>query len=139
MSSENKSVIKRYVEEFKNKANIDIVDEMFTPNFRHHMKDPRLPQGREGIKTLGRAVFTAFPDVEARIEDLIAEGDRVVERTSAGGTHKGEFNGVPATERKVNWTEIHVYRLERHKIAELWSEIDLLGMLTQIGAVPPPR
>ena len=88
------------------------------------------------MKILGGAVLQAFPDVHASILDLIAEGDKVVERTEAGGTHKGEFNGVPPTGRPVKWSELHVYRIENGKIAELWSEIDFMGMMTQMGAIP---
>jgi len=132
----NKSLIREFVNEFKNKANHDIVNDLFSPKFEHHFKDPRLPKGREGMKLLGGIVARAFPDVHATIEDLIAEDDKVVERTTALGTHKGEFNGVPPTGKSVEWTEIHVYRIEDGKVAELWSEIDFLGLLTQIGAMP---
>jgi predicted ester cyclase len=133
---ENKALVRRFSNEFKNKANHGIVDQLMTPNFQHHFKDPRLPKGREGMKILGRGVVSAFPDVHATIQDIIAEGDKVVERTIAHGTHKGEFNGVPPTGRPVTWSELHLYRIENGKIAELWSEIDFLGMMTQIGPLP---
>lgn len=132
----NKAVVRRFSNEFKNKANHGIVDELMTSGFQHHFKDPRLPKGREGMKLLGRSVVQAFPDVHANIQDLFAADDRVVERTEAGGTHKGEFNGVPATGRPVKWSEIHIYRIENDRIAELWSEIDFLGIMMQIGAIP---
>ena len=135
---ENKATIRKFVREFKNKDNMDIVDELFTKTFRHHMKDPRLPPGREALKFIGRSVFEAFPDVKANIEDLLSDGDKVVERTMASATHKGGFNGVPPTGKPVVWTELHVYRFENGKIAELWSEIDFLGIMTQIGALPAP-
>jgi predicted ester cyclase len=138
-SEQNKAVVRRFVREFKNEANLDIVDELFASNFQHHLKDPILPPGREAIKLLGRAVFAAFPDVEANIDDLLADGEKVIERTTAAATHKGEFNGIPPTGKQVAWSEIHIYRLERGKVAELWSEIDFLSILTQIGAIPPPR
>jgi steroid delta-isomerase-like uncharacterized protein len=137
-AAENKDVIRRFVQEFKNKANHGIVDELFTANFSHHFNDPRLPPGREAMKLLGQSVVAGFPDVQATIEDLLAEGDKVVERTTARGTHTGDFNGVPASGKPVTWTEMHVYRFEGGKIAELWSEIDFLGLLTQLGVVPPP-
>lgn len=135
---QNKIVVRRFVEEFKNKANHNIVDELFATNFLHHLKDPRLPPGREAIKLLGKTVVAAFPDVKATIEDLLADGDKVIERTTARATHKGEFSGVPPTGKHVTWTEIHIYRFENGKIAELWSEIDFLGLLMQIGAIPTP-
>ncbi len=133
---ENKALVRRFSNEFKNRANHGIVDELFAPDFQHHFKDPRLPRGREGMKLLGKLVVNAFPDVQTQIEDLIAESDRVVERTNARATHKGEFNGVPATGRPVNWSEIHVYRIDNGRVAELWSEIDFLGIMAQLGAIP---
>ena len=129
-------MIRRFVQEFKNKANHAIVDELFSPRFEHHFKDPRLPKGREGMKLLGGVVVQAFPDVQATIEDLLADDDKVVERTTARATHKGAFNGVPPTGKKVGWSEIHIYRFEGGKVAELWSEIDFLAIMTQIGAIP---
>ena len=88
------------------------------------------------MKALGGVVVKGFPDVQVTIEDLLAEGNEVVERTTARATHKGEFNGVPATGNKVRWSEIHIYRIEGGKVAELWSEIDFLGIMLQIGAIP---
>ena len=95
-----------------------------------------MPPGRPDIKLLGQIIVAGFPDVHATVEELLADGDRVIERTSASATHTGEFNGIPATGNKVAWTEIHIYRLEDGKIAEMWSEIDLLALLAQIGALP---
>lgn len=66
----------------------------------------------------------------------MAVGDKVIERTTAGGTHKGEFNGIPATGKRVEWTEIHIYQLANGKVVELWSEIDFLAILMQLGAIP---
>ena len=138
MSEENKAIVRHFVEEFKNKANHDIVDELFTADFVHHLKDPRLPPGREAMKLLGGSIVSGFPDVQVTVEELLADGDKVIERTTARATHKGEFNGIPPTGKQVVWTEIHIYRLENGKIAELWSEIDLLGLMMQLGAIPPP-
>ena len=137
-AEENKEIVSRFVEEFKNKANHAIVDELFATDFVHHLKDPRLPAGREAIKLLGQSIVAGFPDVQATVEDLLADGDNVIERTTARATHTGEFNGIPPTGNQVAWTEIHIYRLQDGKIAELWSEIDLLGLLVQLGAIPGP-
>ena len=138
VSEANKSVVTRFIAEFKNNANHDIVDDLFTVGFVHHLKDPRLPPGREAMKILGQSIASAFPDVQATAEDLLADGDKVIERTTAVATHTGEFNGIPPTGNPVVWTELHIYRFEDGKIAELWSEIDLLALLTQIGAIPAP-
>ena len=135
-TEDNKKVVSRFVEEFKNKANHDIVDELFTADFVHHLKDPRLPPGSAAMTLLGQSIVAGFPDVRVTVEDLIADGDKVIERTTAMATHTGEFNGIPPTGTQVVWTEIHIYRLRDGKIAELWSEIDLLGLLVQLGAIP---
>ncbi|MCH8298175.1 MAG: ester cyclase [Chloroflexi bacterium] len=134
----NKEVVSRFIEEFKNKANHGIVDELMSPDFVHHLTDPRLPAGRDGITALGQVIVGGFPDVHASVKELLADGDKVIERTQTSATHTGEFNGIPATGRQVGWTEIHIYRLENGKIVELWSEIDLLGLLVQLGAIPGP-
>jgi len=132
----NLEVVSRFIEEFKNNANHGIVDELMSPDFVHHLTDPRLPAGREGIKALGQVIVAGFPDVHASVQDLIADGDKVIERTQTSATHTGEFNGIPATGKQVGWTEIHIYRLADGKIVEQWSEIDLLGLLVQLGAIP---
>lgn len=137
-SEANQAVVNRFIEEFKNNANAGIVDELFTPEFVHHLPDPRLPAGREGLKLVGQAIVAGFPDVQVTVEDLLSDGDRVIERTTARATNTGEFNGIPATGKPVTWTEIHIYRMEDGRIAEMWSEIDLLGLLIQLGAVPGP-
>ncbi len=134
----NLEVVSRFIEEFKNNANHGIVDELMSPDFVHHLTDPRLPEGREGIKILGQVIAAGFPDVHASVQELLADGDKVIERTQTSATHTGEFNGIPPTGRQVGWTEIHIYRLENGKIAEQWSEIDLLGLLVQLGAIPGP-
>ncbi|MCH7737715.1 MAG: ester cyclase [Chloroflexi bacterium] len=135
---ENLEVVSRFIEEFKNNANHGIVDELMSPDFVHHLTDPRLPAGREGIKVLGQVIVAGFPDVHASVQELLADGDKVIERTQTSATHTGEFNGIPPTGKQVGWTEIHIYRLVDGKIAEQWSEIDLLGLLVQLGAIPGP-
>ena len=134
----NKELVARFIDEFKNNANHDIVDELLASDFVHHLTDPRLPPGRDAIKLLGQSIVAGFPDVQATVGELLADGDLVVERTTARATNTGEFNGIPATGNQVTWTEIHIYRLKDGKIVEQWSEIDLLGLLTQIGAIPAP-
>lgn len=134
----NTAVVSRFIEEFKNNANAGIVDELLAPEFVHHLPDPRLPAGREGLKLVGQSIVMGFPHVHVTVEDLLADGDKVIERTTATATHTGEFNGIPPSGNAVTWTEIHIYRLENGKIVELWSEINLLGLLTQIGAIPSP-
>jgi len=134
----NKSVVRKFEEEFKNKANHAIVDELMAPAFQGRGFGPAAID-REGLKQLGKAVSSAFPDVRVTVESIIAEGDLVVTRCSVAGTHKGAFNGVPATGKKVQFTEMHMYQLKGGKIVAQWSNVDVLAILMQIGAVPAPK
>jgi predicted ester cyclase len=132
-AQDNKDIVSRFVKS-SNKANHAIVDELFAANFVHHFKDPRLPAGREAMKLLGGMVVTGFPDVHATVEDLLADGDKVIERTTATGTHKGEFNGVPAHRQAGRLTEIHIYRLADRKIAEPGRR-STFAIMMQVGCI----
>jgi predicted ester cyclase len=77
--------------------------------------------------------------LEVTIEDLVAEGDRVVERLSIHGTHKGMFMGAAPTGRHVTWGFINIYRIANGKVVDLWSEGDHLGLMQQVGLIPPPQ
>lgn len=137
-AAEKKAVVKRFVEEYKNRHNPDIVDELIAENCRVHVPLPGLPQGREGMRRNGQLMCGAFPDVRVEREFFIVEGDIVVERANAAATHKGELVGLAATGRKVNWTELHAYRVEEGQITEVWSEADFLGVMIQLDAVKLP-
>jgi predicted ester cyclase len=128
--------VRRFLEEFKNHANIDIVDETWTKDSVLHLTGFPLPAGREGQKTIGRTIFAAFGDIHVEVNDTIVEGDLVVERHSATAVHKGEFNGIPATGKKVSWTENHIYRIADGKIAETWSEASFHDLMKQISSAP---
>src|SRR5262249_52745333 len=93
-----------------------------------------LPPGRAGMKLNGKIMATAFPDVHVTRDVQVLEGDRVVERATGRATHLGELNGIPATGKRISWTEIHIYRLQKGQIAEVWSEANFLGLMQQITA-----
>ena len=136
MSEEgNKSVIREFTRIFKNEHNVDGVSHLFDKSFVHHLRGP-LPPGFEGLRQVGIMMNGAFPDVVVTEEDLIASGDKVVERSSAAATHKGPMLGTPATNKRIKWSEIHIYRLSDGKIAEHWPEISMMELLQQIGALP---
>jgi ketosteroid isomerase-like protein len=128
------AVVGRFMEEFKNTANLDIVDELFTSDFVLHLPGMQLPPGPQSQKNVGRTIFDAFSDVHVIVNDTIVEGDRVVERHTARARHTGTFNGVPATGQDVGWTENHIYRLKDGKIAEAWSEVSFHDLIAQITA-----
>jgi steroid delta-isomerase-like uncharacterized protein len=137
-ASENKRISRRIAEEGFSRGNEDVFDELVAENFVNHDPSvpPDLPSGREGIKALARFYRSAFPDAQLTVEDQIAEGDRVVTRYTARGTHQGDFAGVPPTGRQVTVTGITIDRIENGKLVESWNELNQLGMLQQLGVVP---
>ena len=137
--AENKDVIRRFVEEIPNLGNVGVTEELLADDFVLHF--PNMPdvKGAEGFKDVPSAIRTAFPDLVETIEELLAEGDFVVERMSLRATHRGEFMGVAPTGKPVSWTAIAIYRLEEGRIAECWLESNLQGLLLQLGVVSAPR
>jgi predicted ester cyclase len=131
----NKKVIREFTRVFKNEHDVNGVGHLFDKNFVHHFRDP-LPAGFEGLRQVGIMMNGAFPDVVVTEEDLVASGDRVVERSSAVATHKGPLMGRPATNKTVKWSEIHIYRMKDGKIAEHWAEIAMMELLQQCGVLP---
>ena len=136
---ENKGLIRRFVEEIPNRGNMAAADELLADGFTVHF--PTLPaiQGAENFVEIPAAIRTAFPDLVETIEDLVAEGDRVVERFTIRGTHLGEFMGQPPTGKKVSWTAIVMYRIKDGRIAECWAEPNFLGLVLQTGAASVKR
>jgi uncharacterized protein YndB with AHSA1/START domain/ketosteroid isomerase-like protein len=130
--SEKVAVVRRFLEEFKNRENLDIVDELMTPDFVLHLPGEKLPPGPASQKAVGKAIFNAFSEVHVTANDTIVEGDRVVERHTARAVHTGVFAGVLATGKKVSWTENHIYRLQDGRIAEAWSEVSFHDLMAQI-------
>jgi predicted ester cyclase len=132
----NKEVVREFTRIFKNEHNVEGVDHLFdTKNFVHHFRTP-VADGFEGLKQIGRMMNGAFPDVVVREEDLIASGDRVVERSSATATHIGSMMGETPTDKSVAWGEIHIYRLRNGKVSEHWAEISTMELLQQIAVLP---
>ena len=83
-------------------------------------------------------LLTAFPDMHAHIHDQVAEGDKVVTRKTFHATHKGEFFGIAPTDKEVRFDAIDIMRIDGGKIVEHWGEVDLLSLMQQLGAIPPP-
>lgn len=95
-------------------------------------------QGRDGLREELAYWYAAFPDLSVTVEDLIAEGDRVVARVASKATHGGDFMGTPPTHRQINVEEIDIFRIENGRIAEIWPMPDIATVLVQIGALDNP-
>lgn len=133
---ENKALIRSFYEEVFNKRNLAAIEGFYTPNHVDHTLPPGLPVSPEGTKQAIAMILTAFPDLYVTIEDMIAEGDRVVTWFQTHGTQQGSLGSIPPTGRHVTVSTIEITRLADGKIAEDWGLDDRLGMLQQLGLVP---
>jgi steroid delta-isomerase-like uncharacterized protein len=140
MSNEqNKELVRQLVEEVFNRGNVSQADKFLAPDFAEREElPPGIPRDREGVKQLTAMFRSAFPDFKATIDDMIAEGDKVVIRQTWSGTHMGEFMGIPATGKRVSFGVIDIIRIADGKFVEHWGQMDSMGMMQQLGAIPAP-
>jgi steroid delta-isomerase-like uncharacterized protein len=138
MSTEdNKTLIRRFFEEAYTKKNLAALEEFIAPNhIDHSAAAASLAVGPEGSRQAIGMMLTAFPDLHVTVEDMIAEGDKVVVRMTMRGTQQGAFGSIPPTGKQVAVSTIDIVRIEGGKIAEEWGIDDMLGMLQQLGVVP---
>ena len=137
---ENKALVRRMFEE-DNKRNLAAVEEIIAPDYVIHGLQalglpPTFTPGLEGWRQMRIAIWTAFPDLHYTLEDLIAEGDKVVCRYTFRGTHRGEFMGAPPTGKQVSMAVIEIDRIGDDKLVETWANVDALGLMQQLGAIP---
>jgi steroid delta-isomerase-like uncharacterized protein len=138
MSDENKTLAARIPLEAFNQGELEVIDEVVADNSIDHGGEvpPDFPPGKEGVKTLVKALRTAFPDLKIKIDRQVAEGDLVVQHVTTTGTMKGEFAGMPPSGKTASWEAIHITRVKDGKIVEHWQVQDQLGMLQQLGFIP---
>ena len=136
VSEQNKALVRRFYEEI-DKGNIDILDELVAEDYIDHNPPPipGLAPGREGLKQAFRIFQHATPGTH-RIEEQIADGDKVVTRLRSTGKHEGDLPGASRTGNNLDMTSITIHRIENGRLAEKWSEKDVLGFLQQIGVMP---
>ena len=137
MIEENKVIVIRLYEEL-DKNNFDIYSELTTPDYLGHFPGSTQPMNREEREQFSRMFYKAFPDGQHTVDDLIAEGDKVAARLTARGTHEGEFQGISPTGKPICFTGMRVFRFINGKIAEEWANLDMLGLMQQIGVVLAP-
>ena len=134
-TEENKAIVRRFLEEVINQKNLAVVDELLASNYVGHIAGMEDVRGSVELKQALTVLFTAFPDYQDTIEDMVAEGDEVVGRWTSPWTHKGEFMGIAATGKQGATTAIAIFRIEEGKIVEEWEMIDMLGLMQQLGAI----
>jgi steroid delta-isomerase-like uncharacterized protein len=136
-----KAFMRRFVEEWnKGKAAaMKMIDEGCATNIVYNSSSGEDIHGLKDYKQFFGVFFDAFPDQHITLEDIVAEGDKVVTRYSLTGTHKGKYAGIPATNKKVKMSVIEIDRVAGGKIIEEWIRLDNLGFMQQLGVIPMPK
>ena len=133
----NKELVRRFYKEVYGDWNMSLVDEVVSPRFTSHDWPKGSPTGPQGFRNFYSAIWSAVPDARYEVDDLIAEGDRVVVRWKLLGTHKGDFRGIAPTGRAIALKGIAIYRVDGGKLMERWVVTDLYGLLEEIRGSSP--
>ena len=136
--TDNKTIIKMFVEEVINQGKLDRGDDLVVADFVELDPLPGQQQGREGLKEVIGQMRTAFPDMHWVLEEMIAESDKVASRFTWTGTHRGQFLGIPATGRSVTVKGVVIDRLVEGRMADSRILMDTLSMMQQLGVIPAP-
>lgn len=136
---QNKAIVRRAIEEGWNPANLAVIDELYAADFIFHQESGEAVRGLDSFKTWIATIHGAFPDIRYQIEAMYAEGDKVATRYTVRGTHRGDFRGLPATGRSFDLTGHLIHRVVDGKKTEGWGIWDTLGLMVQLGIIPPVR
>jgi predicted ester cyclase len=140
MSAEqNKALIRRLFDEGLNQNKPKVFDELIAPNFVVHDSPLGTVQGPEGFRQVIETFRKSFPDLHVKFEQELADGDYVIHRGYVTGTHKGEFQGMAPTGKKFNIKTLDIWRVANGKAVENWVQMDMLGLMQQLGLVPVPE
>ena len=138
MSAENKAIVRRLCGEVWNARRLEVVNEIISPSHALHGTITEGSEiGPEAYKATVTRFLTGFPDLRFSIDDMIAEDEKLVVSWNISGTHKGEFMGIPATNKKVSVDGITIHHIVNGKIMDSYASWDVLGMIQQLGVAPP--
>jgi predicted ester cyclase len=132
----NKRLVEQAFARLFNRGELALADELVSVDFLNHEAPPEAPRGPAGLRQIVTMLRTAFPDLHIETEELIAEGDKVVARTTLSGTHRGPYFGIAPTGRRTTQEQIHILRFVDGKAVEHWAVRDDLGLLQQLGVLP---
>ena len=138
-AEENKALVRRWVEEVVNAGNLAVADEIMAPHYAFYVASRPTPTDREGHKQLVAGFLHAFPDLRRNIEEMVGEGNKVVERWTDTGTHRGEFQGLAPTGKTISYAGITIWRIAEGKIVENKTVQDFMGLMQQLGAERMPE
>lgn len=132
---EQKALVRRFIDEVFLKGDFAAVDDLMTDDFVSHTSGPGA-SGKEGMKRAITRVSGGLSEASMKIEDMIAEDDRVAVRLTGHAVQTGEFMGMPPSGKAYTIGEIHIFRIRDGNVAEHWHQADFLGMMRQLGAMP---
>ena len=137
-AEENKALIRRWIEAY-NERDLQAEADLLAPGYVAHVPAAPGPlEGLEAWRQFSGSFAEAFPDLRLTVQDIAAEGDTVAARVAFHGTHRGEFQGIPPTGKEVAFSSMEFNRVADGKVEEHWVELDLLGLMQQLGAIPEP-
>ena len=140
MPQENEALAHRFHMDIFVDRNPDAADEILSPDFVWHggFSPGEDQRGPEPVKQIASAIMSALPDTHMTHEDTVVAGDKVLIRWRSTATHQGDLMGIPSTGKRVTMTGFDLFRIEGGKIVEMWQEADRLGLMQQLGVIPPP-
>jgi predicted ester cyclase len=138
-TDENRAIVRRYYDEVLNGRTVAVLDEIAVADYIENDPFPGMGNGREQLKLRAGALLSAFAPCTFKIEDIVAEGDRVAVRWRSRGTQSGEFMGILPTNRSYEIAGIDFHRLADGRMAEHWHVVDQLSQLQQLGLLPSPQ
>lgn len=132
LQNSNKAIVRRFNLEFIQGGNCELFDEIISPDFVNHSVPPDTDAGPEGARNFFAMIRSAFPDLVVTIHDQVAEGAAVVTRKSYQATHAGNFMGIAATGRRIQFSVIDIIRLRDGRYIEHWANADMFGLMGQL-------
>ena len=137
MAEDNKALMQKFLDRI-NKHDLSVIDEVFDASYVDRETMPGIPPNREGLKQMFGMYLKAFPDMQLKVEHLVADGEYVMVHLTSTGTNKGEMMGMPATGKSVKVAEMHLVRVKDGKFVEHWGVEDQMSMMQQLGLMPEP-
>jgi steroid delta-isomerase-like uncharacterized protein len=134
----NKRQVREGFQRLMNQGELALADDLVSADFLNHEAPPGALGGPTGLRKVVTMLRAAFPDLHLEIQEVIAEDDKVVVRTTMRGTHAGPYLGIPPTGRQFEQQQIHIFRFKNGKTVEHRAVRDDLGMLQQLGVIPAP-
>jgi steroid delta-isomerase-like uncharacterized protein len=136
---EDKDVVRRWIEAYNDRDIQQVEADVLAPGYVAHTPAAPGPMDSEAWSQVTAAFIEAFPDIRFTVADIFSTGEKVAARVAFHGTHRGEFHGIPPTDKEVAFSEITIDRVVDGKVEEHWFEMDLLGLMQQLGALPEPE